>query len=172
MHLGQDPAMPTRLGVVSDSHGHVPFALEAVRMLESLDIDLLLHCGDIGSPDIPRLFSAWPGHYVLGNVDYDRESLESAIVEAGQTLHGRFGTLTVEGLEIAFLHGDDERQLRQTLASGRYRLVCCGHTHRAEQQPYGSTLLLNPGALYRARPRSLAFVDLPAVEVVHVRLGE
>jgi uncharacterized protein len=160
-----------RLGVISDSHGHVPFTRDAVLMLESLEVQQVLHCGDIGSPEIPPLLAAWPTHYVLGNVDYDEPQLRAAIRKAGHTLHGRFGELELEGVPIAFLHGDDERKLAQTVQEGRYRLVCCGHTHVAAQRQLGSTLLLNPGALYRARPRSLAIVNLPALEVISVPLS-
>ncbi|MGH8164977.1 MAG: metallophosphoesterase family protein, partial [Rhodanobacteraceae bacterium] len=38
-----------RIGVVSDTHGHALNALDAVRLLESLDVELVIHCGDIGS---------------------------------------------------------------------------------------------------------------------------
>lgn len=76
-----------RIGVVSDTHGQVPFTLDAVRMLESLEVDLVLHCGDIGSPEIVALFAAWPTHFVFGNVDDHRQRLRSAILAAGQRCH-------------------------------------------------------------------------------------
>jgi putative phosphoesterase len=151
-----------KIGVVSDTHGHVPYARDAVRMLESLDIELVIHCGDIGSPEIVELFAAWPTHFVFGNVD-DPRRLGGAIGAAGQTGHGRFGSLELAGRKIAFLHGDDTALLRQTSTSGKYDLVCHGHTHIARQAQEGRTLILNPGALYRATPHSIAFVELPAL---------
>ena len=36
-----------RIGILSDTHGHVANTLEAVRMLEMLDVETLLHCGDL-----------------------------------------------------------------------------------------------------------------------------
>ena len=51
-----------RIGVLSDTHGHVENTLTAVRMLESLEVEAVLHCGDIGSVQIPRLLAAWPAH--------------------------------------------------------------------------------------------------------------
>ena len=68
-----------RLGIVSDTHGQVLFARNAVRMLESLDVDLVIHCGDIGSPEVVALFSDWPTHFVFGNVDLETQRLRSAI---------------------------------------------------------------------------------------------
>ena len=57
------------IGVISDTHGHIVNTRRAVRMFESMQVQQVLHCGDIGSPEIPPLFDAWPTHYVLGNVD-------------------------------------------------------------------------------------------------------
>ena len=57
------------LGVVSDTHGQTDYTLDAVRMLESLEVDAVLHCGDVGSAEVVRLFKPWPTHFVLGNVD-------------------------------------------------------------------------------------------------------
>lgn len=45
------------LGVVSDSHGHVGNTRQAVRMLQSLDVAAVIHCGDIGTPEIVKLFA-------------------------------------------------------------------------------------------------------------------
>jgi uncharacterized protein len=157
------------LGVVSDTHGHVEYARAAVRMLESLEVEVVLHCGDIGSPAIVPLFSAWPTHFVLGNVD-GNQPLQTVIEEAGQTFHVRFGSIELNGIKIALLHGDDERLLRQTISEGKYQLVCHGHTHVPRRERIGSTLVLNPGALYRADPHTIAVIDLPtlAAEIIAV----
>jgi len=159
-----------RIGVVSDTHGHVDYTRQAIRMLESCEIELVIHCGDIGSEDVVRLFQPWPTHFVFGNVDYDRQRLRAAIQTAGQTCHDRFGNLEVAGKRIAFLHGDDSVLLAQTIAAGQHDLVCYGHSHIAEHHIDGNTVVLNPGALYRAQPHSIALVDLPAIEIAHVTL--
>jgi putative phosphoesterase len=150
------------LGVISDTHGHVPFTQAAVRMLESLEVETVIHCGDIGSADIVSLFALWPAHFVFGNVDYDRRGLRAAISSCGQTCHETFGELTLAGRRIAFLHGDDEERLDETIASQDYQLVCHGHTHVARREQRGATLILNPGAVYRADPHSVAVVELPS----------
>jgi predicted phosphodiesterase len=49
-------------------------------------------------------------------------------------------------------------------------LVCFGHTHVAEQQRRGATLVLNPGAVYRARRHSIAIVKLPELDVTDVAI--
>lgn len=159
-----------RIGVVSDTHGHVPYTQAAVRMLESLEVELIIHCGDIGSPEIVGLFTPWPTHFVFGNVDDDRRALEAAILAAGKTCHGRFGRLDLAGRKIAFLHGDDTAQLRAATTSGEWHLVCHGHTHIARKERCGPTLILNPGALYRATPHSIACVELPDLKAEIIAL--
>ena len=157
-----------RIGVVSDTHGHVLNTLAGVRILESLDVELVIHCGDISSAEIVSLFAPWPTHFVFGNVDDDRRGLEAAIKAAGKVSHGRFGSLELEGKKIAFLHGHDTSLLRQTTSSGEYDLVCHGHTHVARRVKEGRTLVLNPGALFRATPHSVAYVELPSLEATIV----
>lgn len=159
-----------RVGVVSDTHGQVEYAQQAARMLESLDVEEVLHCGDIGSTKIPPVFDAWRTHYVFGNVDYNDAPLKQAIVEAGGICHGLFGDIELEGKRIALLHSHNERQFREVKTSGDYDLVCYGHTHVAEHHHEGDTLVLNPGALYRANPHSLAIVDLPELDVTQVEV--
>jgi putative phosphoesterase len=158
------------LGVISDTHGHIANTLTAVRMLESLQVAAVVHCGDIGSPDIPKLLAAWPAHFVFGNCDHDVDELRSAITENGMACYGLFGNLQLGGRRIALLHSHDARLFRQVTTSGEYDLVCYGHTHQAEQHRAGKTLILNPGALYRATPHSLAVVQLDTMEATIVPL--
>ena len=159
-----------RLGIVSDTHGHVLNTLAAVRMLESLQVDEVLHCGDIGSAEIPRLFASWPTHFVFGNCDPNEAELNMAIGAVGKLCHGRFGDITLAGRRIALIHSDDARLFRQTITGGQFDLVCYGHTHEAEQHQEGKTLVLNPGALYRANPHSIAIVELETMEATIVPL--
>ena len=159
-----------RIGIVSDTHGHIGNTIQAVRVLQDHKVELVIHCGDIGSIDVVELFAGTPTHFVFGNVDSSAEQMRRAIEQAEQTCHGRFGSLDLEGRKIAFLHSDDSRQFRETIRSGEWDLVCYGHTHEAESHRERNTLVLNPGALYRANPHSLAIVELPSIQVEHVTL--
>jgi uncharacterized protein len=159
-----------RLGIISDTHGHVELTRSAVRMLESLEVDAVLHCGDIGSVAVVELFAAWPTHFVFGNCDYDTDSFAAAIGRVGQTCHGLFGDLEFDGVRVALLHSHERRRFRETIDCGDYRLVCYGHTHVAAIDRRGETLVVNPGAIYRADPHSVAVVDLPVVEATIVEL--
>jgi putative phosphoesterase len=157
------------LGVISDTHGHTINTLDALRLFDTFDVEAMIHCGDIGSTAIPRLFQTCPCHFVLGNVDSDGAEMEAAIREAGHTAHGRFGQLTLEGVRLAFLHGDDTRLFQREISAGNWDLICSGHTHKANVHRHQQTLLLNPGAVYRANPHSVAVVTLPELEVEFLR---
>jgi putative phosphoesterase len=153
------------LGVVSDTHGDVPRTRAAVRMLESLGVAAVIHCGDIGTAEIVSMFSCWPTHFVFGNCDHDRQTLRDDIIAARQTCHGTFGELEFLGVRIAVLHGDDGGLLERTIAFGAHDLVCHGHTHVVREERRGKTLVLNPGAIHRANPHTIAIVELPKLTV-------
>ena len=159
-----------RLGVISDTHGHVELTRPAVRMLESLEVDAVLHCGDIGSIAVVEMFAAWPTHFVFGNCDDGTAAFSAAIQKAGQMCHGQFGDLEFDGIRVALLHSHDRHKFREVIDSGEYGLVCYGHTHVAAIDRRGVTVVLNPGAIYRAQPHSIAVVDLPKVEATIVEL--
>lgn len=159
-----------RIGVVSDTHGSVEHTRSAVRMLDSLGVEAVLHCGDIGSAEVVEMFAAWPTSFVFGNCDPNHAALRATIEQAGQTCCGEFGDLTLNGVRIALLHSHDQARFIGAIQSGDYRLLCYGHTHVAAIEQHGETLVLNPGALYRANPHSIAVVELPSVEVTHVEI--
>lgn len=160
------------IGVISDTHGNIHRTLDAVRVLETFQIEQLLHAGDIGSPSIPALLDRWPGHFVQGNVDeHDTLALQSALESPSQQWHGAMGDIELADRRIALIHSHDARRFRQVIDSGLYDLVCYGHTHVAEQHHEGSTLVLNPGALHRTRMPSCAIVDLQTLTAEIVPLG-
>lgn len=159
-----------RIGVVSDSHGHTNHTQPAIRMLESLEVEQVLHCGDIGSAEVVALFEPWPTHFVFGNCDYNQAELADAIRQAGQHCHGTFGDIELAGTRIALLHSHERRKFLEVLESDDYQVVCYGHTHIAENQQRDDKLVVNPGALYRAAKHSIAIIDLPAREANIVEL--
>lgn len=159
-----------RLGIVSDSHGHVELTRPAITMLDSLEVEHVLHCGDIGSAEVVEMFAPWPTDFVFGNCDYNHADLRQAIEAAGLTCHGAFGELEIEGSRIALLHSDDRRLFDDVTTSGEWDLVCYGHTHVAKIEHIGKTLVVNPGAIYRANPHSIAIVELPELTATIVNL--
>jgi putative phosphoesterase len=158
------------IAVLSDTHGHMANTSAAISRIRREGVEAVLHCGDIGSPAIVPLFSEWPTHFVFGNVDDDQDELAEAIRAAGLTCHDRFGSILLEGVRIALLHSDDRSRFETAIVSGEFDLVCYGHTHVAEHHCVGRTVVLNPGALYRAVPHTFAIVELPSLSIRQIAL--
>jgi putative phosphoesterase len=148
-----------KIAILSDTHSRDETVHKALRLLEGRGAALLLHCGDIEDPGTARLFPPHT-HFVLGNCDTERDELRRAIQEAGATLHEPFGQLELPGARVAFLHGDDQHLLRDLEGSGHFDYIFHGHSHRAGERRAGATRVINPGALYRAWPKTFAVLDL------------
>ena len=159
-----------KIAVVSDTHGRHATVSQALAELRDRGVTTVLHCGDIEDPETVLLFRGLTAHFVFGNCDWDRESLRTAMAEAGATLHEPFGHVEIAGRKIAFLHGDDKRLMHDVEHSGAYDFLFYGHTHQPAEHFTGPTRVVNPGALHRANPKQFILLDLPggAIEAIVV----
>ena len=155
---------PSKLGIISDTHGLVDETVRAVRLFREHDVQAIIHCGDIGSCEVVRAFQGIETHFVLGNMDGENATLRLAAEETGNQLHGWFGSMERAGKRIAFAHGHLP-QFEQEMESGNWDLLCFGHTHVASLQMHGSTMLLNPGAFKMVPHPTIAIVTLPEMTV-------
>ena len=158
-----------KIGVVSDTHGNIPNTERAIEILKAQNVEAVLHCGDICGIEIVPLFADWPTHFVTGNCD-NPDLMKITVERAGQFWHGMFGDFTIGKRHIALLHSHESGRLEKTANAGIYDLVCHGHTHVNEQHRVGETLVLNPGALHRANPHTIAIVDLETMVAEHIAL--
>jgi putative phosphoesterase len=161
-----------RLAILSDTHSNDRNVAAALKLIEKAGVDAVLHCGDITEASTVHLFEGKPAHFVLGNCDYDPEAIDRAVKEIGGTFHGRFAALELAGKHIAMIHGDDHKRMQDKIAGGRFDYLFYGHTHQAEQHRAGPTLVVNPGALHRAHPKTFVILDLVAGTVESVRVAE
>ena len=117
--------------MISDTHGLLrPEALEALA-----GATLLIHAGDIGSPDIlPALARLAPVEAVRGNVDtgaWARSMPETAVVE-------------VQGRTLYVLH--DLNQLDLDPRAAGFGAVISGHSHVPANEIRNGVLYFNPGS--------------------------
>jgi uncharacterized protein len=154
-----------RIGVVSDTHDRQEAVAESVRLLLEQQVELILHCGDIESPETVRVFKPVPTHFVYGNWDKDRPKLSAAIKDIGGTHYDSFGALVLAGKRVAWVHSHERHQLRQLENADFFDYVFYGHTHVREQHRTGRTLVANPGALFRANPKTCIVLDLASGEI-------
>src|SRR5437016_4615431 len=108
-----------RIAVLSDTHSRYATVEKALALIADRGVERIIHCGDIEDADTVWLF---PGHthFVFGNCDSERASLRQAIHGIGGTLHEPFGSLELDGANIAFIHSDDRRLFQQIETSGKY----------------------------------------------------
>ncbi|HUE41911.1 MAG TPA: metallophosphoesterase family protein [Candidatus Sulfotelmatobacter sp.] len=141
--------VPTRIGLISDTHGLLrDEALAALRGSE-----LIVHAGDVGDRDIlPRLRKLAPVVAVRGNVDTEewaqRELPETAVAQAGD-------------VSIYVLHDVHALDL-DPIASG-FQIVVSGHSHKFTQSEESGVLYINPGSAGPRRftlPITVAKLDL------------
>jgi hypothetical protein len=154
-----------RIGVVSDTHDRQEAVAESVRLLLEQQVELILHCGDIESPETVRVFKSIPTHFVFGNWDKDKVKLAATIKDIGGTYYDSFGALVLAGKRVAWVHSHERHQLRQLENADFFDYVFYGHTHVREQHRTGRTLVANPGALFRANPKTCIVLDVESGEI-------
>lgn len=154
-----------RVGLISDTHGQL-----RARVLEVFDgVDVILHAGDIGHPDIiTELAVVAPVHAVHGNTD----SFELA------TQYAEIVRLTLEGVNVALTHGHrlgapTPKLLRRNFPEAD--IVVYGHTHVPLVDDGEKPMIINPGAAGPARFKlkpSVAILELPARSVQLINLSD
>jgi hypothetical protein len=147
------------IGILSDTHDRVPAIKAAIAVLQQSKVEFFIHCGDVGSERILDQLAGLPAAFVWGNNDWDRPALERYAAKLGITCHGDFADIELGGKRIAVIHGDNFRLKQQILAEERHDYLLQGHTHLRQDEKIGRIRCINPGALYRARDKSVAILD-------------
>ena len=158
------------IAIVSDTHSRYATVDRVVETLGQQRVELVLHCGDIEDAATVQRFRGLPTHFVFGNCDTERDELRQEMTASGLKLHEPFGDLEVGGSKLAWIHGDDRRLFQDIQRSGQFDYLFYGHTHVAEEHRSGPTLVVNPGALHRARPKSFVLLELPAGKLERITL--
>src|SRR5262249_43332659 len=140
----------------------------ALGLLQDRKVNFVIHCGDIEDADTVWLFQGLTAHFVFGNCDTERASIQQAVHGIGETLHGDWGHLELDGVKIAFSHGDDKILMRDLERSGQFDYLFYGHTHQAAEHRTGKTRVINPGPLHPARPKTFVVLDLATGEAEKV----
>lgn len=160
-------AGPARLvgvtvGLLSDTHDRADAAMLGVRALRQAGAEFLIHSGDVGSERILDHLAGIPSAFVFGNNDWDKRGLMRYASELGVRCLGDAGELELGGKSFYVCHGDDLRAMRRALDEQRFDYLLHGHTHLTRDDRAGRTRVINPGALYRAREKTVAVLDTDA----------
>src|SRR6185437_10042018 len=147
------------LGILSDTHDRADAMKAAVDVLRQHHAEFYIHCGDVGGEAVLDQFVGLPAAFIWGNNDWDRKSLERYAQSLGLSCHGAMADLDLGGKKIAVIHGDDFALKQKLLHDQQHDYLLQGHTHYRQDERVGKTRIINPGALYRAREKSVALLD-------------
>lgn len=159
------------IGLISDTHDHVPHIQKAVNIFKEKNVDMALHAGDYCSPFTIPNFEGLKLKGIFGNNDGDKYLLMSKFDAIGAELEGEFMELEVDGLQLAVYHGTYQGITDALQRSGAYDVVISGHTHLAMQEEVGDTLAINPGTAHGFNEEAtIALLDTETREVEFVKL--
>ncbi|MCL2340008.1 MAG: metallophosphatase family protein [Actinomycetia bacterium] len=152
------------LGLIADTHGHLPANLADVFA----GCELILHAGDIGGSQVlAELERIAPVLAVLGNNDwlseYPKLPLERRLLLAGVSIYLAHEPVTVQ----RYLRGCTGRNGAPTLPD----LCIHGHTHLPQNEIVRAQHWLCPGSAFRPRGgsrRSVARLDLDNGRILNI----
>lgn len=157
------------VGIMADTHDRLPLLDKAVKRLNEEKVELVMHAGDYVAPFVVPHFKPLKADLigVFGNNDGDQELLKKRFSSLGAEIRGRFAELTVKGLRIAMLHGDEEELLRSLIRAESHDVIVHGHTHEAKTYRKRETLVINPGETcgYLSGRPTIAILDTRTLDV-------
>ena len=149
------------VGILSDTHGKADAATRGIELLLAAGAEYLIHCGDVGGESVLDTLTTLPAAFVFGNNDYDHRDLAEYANAVGVRCLGTDGVIELDGKSIAVTHGDVPRLIsRYTAADAGIDYLLTGHSHVPHDRRAGRVRWINPGALYRATPKTVATLDL------------
>ena len=167
-----------RVGLIADSHDHVPAIAEFARRFAAAGVGMVLHAGDYCSPFAldPFLSVSLPFAGIFGRNDGDHEGLRAAAARGiGTELYESPHSVEVSGQRILMVH--DLGDVSERSIAG-HAFVVHGCSHEREVRTAGESLLVNPGeacgwlhgiptaAILDLISKEIEFITLPPVEAL------
>ncbi len=162
-----------KIGLISDTHDNIQNIRRAVRKFNDKHVDLVIHAGDIVSPNAVESLADVKLVGVLGNNDKDVAGLTSAFNKINGKLEGEIYETVYDGMKFAIYHGTSIAKREQLIKSGKYDIFIYGHTHRKDNRFVGNTRVINPGtakgwffglfatiAVFDTSSRNIDFINL------------
>ena len=147
------------IGIVSDTHENEETMKKAAAIFKVKNVDFVVHCGDIISPPMLEHFKGLKMKFVFGNNDGEVNGLINKCKEFGFEEIKDELEFEYKGKKFYVYHGTKINKLDSAIKSNKYDYVLTGHTHLKRDEKIGRTRIINPGALFRAFPYTIAFLD-------------
>ena len=147
------------IGIMSDSHGNAAMVKRAFALFDSLGVRAFFHCGDVGGQSVLDEFVGRPIWFVWGNTDWAAPGTNTFLSTTGLPVPQVPTRVTLAGKSIAMCHGHERIFVKLSRRPDADYLFS-GHTHVPSDTRVGECRLINPGALHRACPPTVAALDL------------
>jgi len=162
---GEKGGDPLLIGILSDSHGRYPAVRRAIAHFDSLGVAYLIHCGDVGGTEVFDELAGRPCTFVWGNTDDPDNALDVYLKTVGLPVPAKVPVIVeLGGKRFAVFHGH-ERSFRNAPYTMEVDYILHGHTHQPRDQRQNGTRIINPGALCRANPRTVATLETETDEL-------
>ena len=156
---------PVLIGILSDSHGRYKAVRRAIELFDRLGAGMVIHCGDVGDVGVFDEMTGRNCRFVWGNMDEPSSAVHAYLETLGIPAPDRQGlSIHVDGKHILVFHGH-EPAFRRAIHEQAADYVLHGHTHQPCDRQVGAVRVVNPGALHRARPKTVATLDTATDDV-------
>lgn len=156
-----EPRDNYRIGVISDTHGRIPFGVPKTFQ----NVDLIIHAGDIGDETVlDKLSKIAPVMAVRGNMDYGKWTRQLPGTEII-----KIGKIVLYVVHIA-------NRLNREPDKAGIKAIISGHTHRPDLYEKNGVTYLNPGSASYPKfgnPGSVAMIQIKdnnlSVNLIHLK---
>lgn len=146
------------VGIMSDSHGRSDMVKRALTLFDELNVKHIFHCGDVGDQDVFDEFVGRRFSFVWGNCDIPDGGTREYLRTVGIAEPSAVPLIcNVGGKTFAVFHGHEREFTRLDRIDADY--VLCGHSHQRRDERIGTLRIINPGALHRANPKTVATLN-------------
>jgi putative phosphoesterase len=159
-----------KVAVVSDTHDALSKIEEFASKVNSIGVELVIHCGDFVSPFAVKLLLSRIKCEFLGVFGNNDGEIAGLLKVSGGLIEKPPVVREICGKRVAVMH---EPLFVESLArSGDFDFILYGHTHEAVVKEINGCYIVNPGELsgYITGRSSFAILELtqPKVEIVWV----